>query len=187
LQAGQFRALGLDKAGGQLTPGIENLKKQLSQLSTRLGADATPKIASQLDKIGDVLSGKFGKVTETTRERIKELFAAIRGDLIEGVDSLSKAVSPRHVQLSDKILEALGFDKNLKVPELQSLGQTRSNRARATAVPVNTAAAGGVTISGNITVVANDPDVFLRELQKKAGRTTATARGRFPGRSLGLG
>ena len=28
---------------------------------------------------------------------------------------------------------------------------------------------------------------LLRDLQKKASRTTATARGRFPGRSLGLG
>jgi hypothetical protein len=188
LQAGQFKALGLDKAGGQVTPGIENLKKQLSQLSSRLGADATPKLAGQLDRIGDVLSGKFGKVTEQTRAKIKELFDGIRDELGKGMDSISKAVpTPRHVQLSDKILEALGFDKNLKVPELQSLGQTRSNRARATAVPVTTGTSGGVTISGNITVVADDPDAFLRELQKKAGRTTATARGRFPGRSLGLG
>jgi len=115
------------------------------------------------------------------------MFDGIREEFTKGVDAVKNIPAPRHVQLSDKVLEALGFDKNLKVPELQSLGQTRSNRARATAVPVTTGTSGGVTISGNITVVADDPDAFLRELQKKAGRTTATARGRFPGRSLGLG
>lgn len=45
---------------------------------------------------------------------------------------------------------------------------------------------GGVNINGPITVITNDPDVFLRELQKRANTQTASRRGTFAGNRLGL-
>ena len=54
-------------------------------------------------------------------------------------------------------------------------------------VRVPDAAAAGVNINGPITVVADNPEAFLRQLQKKAGKQSATRSGRFGGRGLGLG
>ena len=93
----------------------------------------------------------------------------------------------RRVSLSEDILRALGFAKNGAALGTGA-GQFGQRFGQVTPLrPItSTAATGGITITGDVTVVAENPDAFLRELQKKAGRTSATARGRFPGRSMGL-
>lgn len=192
LQARQFGALGLTATGDQAIPGVENLRKQLSQLTSHLvnEGEMTPKIQSQLQRIGKVLAGGFGKVTEQTREKVRDMFRDIRQVFGEETNKgLGQDV--RRVTLSDKILAALGFGKDPGVAGVNSLGNAVRSLTATSAVPRamfgNAATSSGVTINGPITVVADNPDAFLRQLQKKAGRTSATARGRFPGRSLGLG
>jgi hypothetical protein len=181
-QARQFRALGLSPEGGKPTPTIGNLQSQLSQL---LGRDDLSKATRQkLRGIGKVLSDPIRKATQETRAAIRDMFETIRQTFNE---ESQKGVSPRRVQISDDILRALGFDEDAKVDRRggfrDSFGSPGRNRRN---LP-DQAGAGGVNINGDITVVADNPDAFLRALQKKAGRTTATSRGRFPGRSLGLG
>lgn len=182
MQARQFRALGLSATGDDLLPGLANLRRQFEQLSERVvGEDVPRKLRDRLGRVGAVLSGQFGKVTDETKEAIIDLFEQIRGTFSNEANKGLPEI--RHVELSDEIARALGFDVtvgrnrgsldiNINPPRFQT--------------PTGTAAA-GVTVTGPVTVVAENPDVFLRELQKKASRTTATARGRFPGRSLGLG
>ena len=188
-QQRQFRALGLSASGGDVIPGVENLRKQLEQLTKRLGPDLTGKMRSQLSGVAKVLRGQFGSVTEESREAIRDLFKTIRDTFDK---ESGKDIAPRRVQISDKILTALGFDQDAEVKAFRATQQltrtpTFPTGAKPIQVGTTTATGGGVTITGPVTVVADDPDAFLRELQKKAGRTTATSRGRFPGRSLGLG
>lgn len=56
-------------------------------------------------------------------------------------------------------------------------GVTRGDRGRASRIVIN----------GNVVVVADDPDAFMRELQKKSSRTSGSRRGRHGGVRLGLG
>jgi hypothetical protein len=120
------------------------------------------------------------------RKWIADLFGTIRGTFDQ---EQNQGLKLRGAQLSDKILEALGFKEDVDAKKIQRFTQARGAAAPrvTTAAGAPAAGAGGVVISGNITVVADNPDAFLRELQKKAGRQTATSRGRFPGRSMGLG
>jgi hypothetical protein len=183
LQASQFRAIGLSETGGAITPGVDNLRKQFAQLSKNVvGQDVPRKLLDRLALVGKALSGGVKNMKEPTRAAIKDLFDTIRGTFDT---ELTKGIAePRHVQVSDQIARALGFDQALDTKALQRLqAPAPFSRTRGT----GTVAAGGMTITGNVTVVADNPDVFLRELQKKAGRATATSRGRFPGQSLGLG
>ena len=154
-QARQLRVI----AGPIPTPA--NLRRQLEQLQARIrGGDDVPRgIKDRLLGISRLLRDD---VTPETREAIRDYFRMVRGEFDKGAAAL-----PRQVQLSKRLLGALGFTPT---------GQRMPSAARA----------GAVAINGPITVVADNPDVFLRELQKKAGRTTATARGRSPGQSLGL-
>ena len=191
LQAKQFRALGLGPQGDEIIPGVDNLRKQLDQLGKRLDANdlrLPDKLAKQLQGARKVLSGELGKATSESRDKINELFKTIRQTFDQ--ESGKTLAERRTVKLSDKILKALGFDKDpdvaglfkaQRVPSFQAPSFARSSAAG------QTTGTGGVMITGPVTVVANNPDAFLRELQKKAGSTSGTSRGRFPGRSLGLG
>lgn len=190
LQAAQFRALGLSETGDEIVPGFKNLETRITAALQKISsgeANVSSKLANRLKLARKLIRSEGSKLTEETRRSINDLIKTVTG----GFDELARTQeqSVRRITLSDKILEALGFDKTGR-----SFATGRNQHPfgpRITQVPplrpVTTAATGGVTITGPLTVVANDPDAFLRELQKKAGRTSATSRGRFPGRSLGLG
>jgi hypothetical protein len=189
-QGRQFKALGLTATGEEIIPGAENLNKQLKQLQDRLGKtgqDLPAKLAQRLAGARKLLSGEFGKLDKDVRDKINQLFKTIR----DTFDQESKRAIPQdlHVQLSDKILKALGFDQNIDATKLTKLRPAPFRAPTFATAAAGAAATGtaGVTITGPVTVVADNPDAFLRELQKKAGRTSGMARGRFPGRSLGLG
>lgn len=187
-QARQFRILGLTETGDEVIPGVPNLRRQLSQLTSRLvdEGEMTPKIRAQLQKIGRVLALPIDEVKDQTREKVRDMFRGIREVFDE---ETNKGIAERRrVTLSDKILAALGFGRDPDTVRLNQLGTAglSSGAVARAAIPTSTTGA-AVTITGPITVVADNPDAFLRELQKKAGRTTATSRGRFPGKSLGLG
>lgn len=76
----QFQGLSLGPTGDQIIPGVDNLKKQLEQLTSRLSGTSvnTSNIKKQIQQIGKVLSGAYGKVTSDVRSKIQELLAAIR-------------------------------------------------------------------------------------------------------------
>lgn len=184
LQARQFRAIGLSASGDEILPTIANLRKQFEQLSKNVvGQDVPQKLLNRLKLVGKALSGGIKNATPETLKAIRDLFNDIRSTFNQEANKgLGNQV---RIQLSDKILTALGFGQDPDV--IRKLARARSVGAPPLPATVGAPAAQGMTINGPITVVADDPDAFLRQLQKKAGRTTATARGRFPGRSLGLG
>lgn len=108
-QAAQFRALGLTAEGGDKVPTVENLRKQLQQVAERIAGTPldTKKLRDKLKQIRAVLSGEFGKATEETRRKIKELLDAIRGgfdDIGEGPLTKTSGFNTK------KILEGLGLD-----------------------------------------------------------------------------
>lgn len=183
LQAQQFKSLGLSASGDEIVPGIENLAVRIKGALAKVSSgqiELSSKLVGHLKAAQRQIRKEGDNLTEETRKTINEWIKAASGQ-----DAKTLAKPPVHINLSEKILKALGFDKNLDVSRLSRLNITGAG-ARPLQ-PVSATNAGGMTFTGPITVVADNPDAFLRELQKKAGRTTATARGRFPGRSLGLG
>jgi hypothetical protein len=184
--ARQFRQLGLGPTGEAFIPKPENLRKQFEQLGEveGLGKQIGSKLARQFELVGKLLRDPTEKLTKETREWIRDFFKTIRGEL----DTESrKPLLPRHVQISEDILTALGLGKDPDFARIR--GAVPKLPTARLAPPTASTATGGtpVNINGDITVVADNPDAFLRELQKTAGRTAGTSRGRFPGRSLGLG
>lgn len=132
LQSKQFRALGLSSTGDQIVPGVDNLKKQLSQLTDQLGGDVAPKVESQLKSIGKVLSGTFGKVTLETRSKIKDLFDTIRSEFDK--QAKSGPLTATTALNTNQILKGLG------------LGPDATKELRARLAKFNSA---GVALSGS--------------------------------------
>lgn len=80
-QARQFKALGFDATGNKPTPTVANLEKQLAALTKRTkGTDLEKRFATIAQGVGRVLDGEFGKVTESSREKVRDIFAGIRGE-----------------------------------------------------------------------------------------------------------
>ena len=195
LQATQFKALGLNATGDKVTPGVANLKKQLGSLTDRLiDADKLSNpIKGQLARIGDVLSGEFGKVTEDSRLKIVELFRTIRdtfdkeGKKAEG--PLTKTTSLN----SSKILSGLGLDEST-LKELQG----RLSRFNSAGVSLSATGVGafGVPINTGTQGVVPEVNVFVggREVEsevttqqrKKTARGMTSGRGAFAGRRSGI-
>lgn len=190
LQGRQFKALGLSRAGEEVVPGIENLRKQLASLSDRLaGSDVKSKLTNRLAGVRKILTGQLGKATEETRAAINELFKTIRGEF----DNETR----KPFLTATRQLDVGAITKGLIVPladlkELQGRLSPFNTAglavagARGVSGPITTSA-GGFNINGPITIVSDDPDDMMRKLQKKAGRTTASTRGRFPGIRSGIG
>lgn len=192
VQARQFRALGLSATGEAIVPGVENLQRQLRQLTERLadsGEELPSKLTQQLEGARKILAGKLGEVTKDSRDRINQLFRTIRQTFEEG--SRNAIPDRRTVQLSDRILAALGFGNDPDVVRLQRSASTlaQSSGAVLRAPQLGTATTAALPpLHVHLNVDGREiGDVFIRDLQKRAGQTSGTARGRFPGRSLGLG
>jgi hypothetical protein len=113
-QARQFRALGLSAEGGDITPSINNLRKQLASLTARLattGTSLSSKLKGQLAGIRKVLAGEFGKATVETRDKIKQLFDTIR----QTFDQESRQGGPLTKTTSlntNRILDGLGLSRD---------------------------------------------------------------------------
>jgi hypothetical protein len=89
LQRQQFRALGLGPTGEKPIPTIGNLKKQLVSLRESVKGTAldTPRLEGLMNTIGKVLAGGWGKVTDVTREKIRDMLSAWRDELKSGGDA----------------------------------------------------------------------------------------------------
>lgn len=68
----QFRALGLTAEGDQPVAGVRSLLKRVASLRDRVKGTVldTPKTTAELNRIANVLKGKFGKVGRDVREAI---------------------------------------------------------------------------------------------------------------------
>ena len=174
LQSSQFRGLGLTASGDALTPTVANLKRQLEQLSKN---DLSSKAQSSLSRIGKVLSGSFGKVTEETRSAIKRMFDEIRGELDNGAKTLGKGPLTKTSALnSNKILEGLGLDRNTekllkaRLSSFNSAGLGLGGKQPT--LPSSPLGSAPVTVWSQVTVEL-DGDVVGRSVtksQQKAGR-----------------
>ncbi len=113
LQTKQFQALGLGPDGQPITPRADNLRKQLGTLTARISdanLNLSSKLGSQLDGARKLLSGKFGKLTEDSRQAIQDLFNTIRGEFDKGSSKLSSGALTKTTSLNtNKILQGLGL------------------------------------------------------------------------------
>lgn len=111
LQARQFKAIGLNATGGDIIPGVENLRKQFASLGDRLnGQQLSSKLKSQFDGVGKILSGSLGKVTEESRSAIEQLFQTIRGTFDKESDKTKGPLTKTHGLDTSKIIQGLGLD-----------------------------------------------------------------------------
>jgi hypothetical protein len=184
VQARQFRALGLSATGDELTPTVANLRKQLEALSKSvIGEDVPRKLLNRLVGVRKLLSGEFGKLTDETREAIRDLFNTIRGEFDKETRK-GPLTTGRKLDLA-KVTEGLGLSGDA-LKELQSrlsrvspsgniaqrgtaaFGQIVSTRGTLPPVHVH------LTLDGHEVT-----SVVLKNLQRRGGQ--ASSRGAFSG------
>lgn len=85
----QFEALGLTSAGEEKTPGTRTLRRRAESLKDRIRGTVldTDETRSQLERIAQVLSGKFGEVGQRVRAAIDAMLDEIAGGLSGGGSS----------------------------------------------------------------------------------------------------
>lgn len=188
--ARQFRALGLGPSGEERIPGLKALRNQLGSITDAVKGTFldTGKTRSLLAQIRRVLSGGLGAVSEEVRQKIAEMLADIDRQLAEKKGGPFR--SKFRVVDADKVLANLGLSRDQIRAASQRLaslgpGSTMSTGGRA-AFGAPVAGGGGMVFTGPITVVANDPDVFMRKLQNKARRRATQTTGASAGNGMGF-
>lgn len=188
-QATQFKALGLSATGDALTPTVKTLRKQLGNISGAVEGTFldTKKTQSVLSRIRKVLSGGLGKVGDEVRAKVREILNGIDQQLKDHGRNRTKARPVTSAQL----IAGLGLgEEQAKVlrSRLSKLGTggVVASRPSAFGTPILTGGGGGLTITGPVTVVANDPEEFIRGMQRRARRDAAQTRGRSSGSILGV-
>lgn len=94
-QAIQFRALGLTATGEALAPTRAALKKELAKTQEALAGTILDTNANRnvLSRIRKVLAGQFGKLTDETKRKVKELLDALNGGDKRGPATRRQAAS----------------------------------------------------------------------------------------------
>ncbi len=168
-QARQFRALGLTATGEDIVPGVANLRKQLAQLSKRLGdsaSDLPSKLAQQLRGVRKILSGELGAATKESRDKINELFKTIRGTFDQQGAAAQHTVT-RAIN-RNAILKGLGLDAQTEAILKQRL-QGFNTAGRALAPAQGTFGAFGVPFGANQQPINITTEVVLDG--QKVGRS----------------
>ena len=113
LQTRQFRAIGLSPEGSPIVPGVANLRQQFAQLGDRIEpGQLSSKLRKQFAGVGKLLRGDLGKVTESTREAINDLFKTIRDTFEQGSSDALK-ITPATTRLNtNRIVAGLGLDRD---------------------------------------------------------------------------
>lgn len=148
-QRRQFRALGLSPEGSKPIPTIDNLTKQLNQLDSKITGGRQQGV---LNAIRRVLTDPVHKATEETRAAIRDLFAAIRGELDSGLKGPITKTSGLNTK---KIIEGLGLTPE-QAQEVRSRlsGFNTAGRALAAASTATIGPQGFGDIPVNVTVNA---------------------------------
>jgi hypothetical protein len=188
-QTRQFRALGFGPGGADLIPGVTALRRQLGNVGDAIKGTFldTNKTRSLLGNIRKVLSGGLGKVSAEVRAKVKEMLDDINRQLRE--HTRGPATKFRAVDTS-KLFAGLGLSPDeLRAVRAKTAQIGRDGRAPTTgpsAFGIGLGgAAGGITITGPITIVANNPDAFERELVKKNRRRATQTTGPYAGNGSG--
>jgi hypothetical protein len=110
-QGAQFTALGLTAGGEQRVPGVGALRRRLGTLRGQVEGTFldTAKTNRQLDAIGRVLSGRFGKVGRDVRDAILEMFNTIANALEGGGKKLEGPLTKTSGLNTAKIAEGMGL------------------------------------------------------------------------------
>ena len=161
-------------------PTIENLRKQLAAITERTaGTDlATPKLRGILSGISKVLDGEFGKATRESRQKIKELFQAIRGEFKS--ETQSGPLTATTALVGKKILEGITLPADVQKQLRSRLsGFNSAGAALAGRVPQTAGATpGGQQLAVEISL---NGDVFdravVRAQQKRDRRNPKQKRG----------
>jgi hypothetical protein len=191
-QARQFRTLGLTAEGDEPTAGVGALRRRLGQITERIQGTAldTNKTRAQLRRIAKVLSGQFGAVGKEVRAAIDQMF----DDIAAGLDQGGKRKGPLtkfRVADANDILGGLGLSPDEvrrlsgRLSKVGVGGTVSAGGTGAFGRPVEGTQQGGITITGPVTVVANDPAELQRGLQKKARRRATQTTGPNAGNSMG--
>jgi hypothetical protein len=99
-----------DLALGLQTTGVPNLRKQLSQLSSRSDINSLPnRLGAALDGARQILNRKWDTISEDSRSKIQNLFDTIRQELNKGSGRNLTAASTIN---SQAILGGLGLDRS---------------------------------------------------------------------------
>ncbi|HKQ18251.1 MAG TPA: hypothetical protein VJW75_00760 [Candidatus Eisenbacteria bacterium] len=113
LQAKQFRLIGLTAEGGEVIPGIDNLRKQFDSLSKRLvGSDVPRKLQDRMRLVGKFLAKGAKDATEETRTAIRDLFREIRGTFDQERDNITGPLTKTTSLNANKILDGLGLGRD---------------------------------------------------------------------------
>jgi hypothetical protein len=189
-QTKQFRALGFGPGGAELIPGVKALRRQRTNIAEALKGTFldTKKTRSILNQIRKVLSGGLGKVGAEVRAKIKEMLDGINQQLKDHARSTTKF---RAIDTS-KFLEGItGLTADQKRAIRARLAQVGAGGKVPTTGPsaFGIGLAGGGMVNnynGPITVVADNPDAFERELVKKSRRRATQTTGPFAGNGMGF-
>lgn len=207
----QFLELGLTAEGQPRGPSVKNLRQRLGTLRNQIEGTFldTQKTDAQLDRIAKVLSGKFGKVGRDVRSAILQMLNDISSALKSGGKAISSGtgeITRGGIRSTENLIKGLGLTqaqedairrRNMRVTRrgsrIGAFGFAFDGGTGAGAGRIDTRRGGGrggdgaIIINGPITVVADDPESFMRQLQKKSSRTAGSRRGRHGGIRLGLG
>lgn len=215
-QERQFLALGLTASGEARTPSAKALLRRVGSLEDRIKGTPldTKATRAKLERIAKVLRGLYGKVGKDVRDAILGMLDEIGNALKSSKSSSSTGGSSGTGEITrggivstKRLVEGLGLTpeqiaiisrRNQRVTRRNGRvsafgfaigrGATDPTRDRGWegtrgAVPARDA----YVFNGPVTVVANDPESFMRSLQKKSARTSGSRRGRHGGVRLGLG
>lgn len=189
LKASAFKQIGLSAEGGEIIPGVSNLKKQLSQLKSNLPNEmgtTLRKLVNRLGGVGKVLSDPIKSSIPEVRAAIKDLFDAIRGEM----DSQTKngPLTKTTALNTNKVIRGLGLDANT-TKELRSRLSKFNSAGVALAGPGVAASKGGFPNFGAPAVVVNveldgqkvEKNVTVRQ-QRRGNRNPTQKRGPIGGK-----
>jgi hypothetical protein len=215
VKTSQFLALGLTGEGDKRTPSAKALLRRVANLRDQIKGTPldTKKTRTELARITKVLRGAFGKAGKDVRDAILSMLNDISGALSSGTKtgtgtSGTGELTRGGIRSTEKLIAGLGLTpeqeaairaRNMRVTRrrgrISAFGfaigsgtRTGTTRVvRGAGVGARDAGPAEIVINGPITVVSNDPDSFMRKLQKKSSRTAGSRRGRHGGVRLGLG
>lgn len=188
--ARQFRALGLGPTGEERIPGLTALRRQLGNVTDAVKGTFldTTKTRSLMATIRKILAGGMGAVSEDVRAKVKEML----DDINQQLKDANRQRTRFRVADTSAMLAGLGLDPEQiralrgRIAQIGRGGTVPTRGTSAFGIGFASGGGGGNIVISGLTVKADNPDAFMRELQKTARRTAAQRGGRMSGRALGL-
>ncbi|MBA3565260.1 MAG: phage tail length tape measure family protein [Actinobacteria bacterium] len=199
-QGRQFEAIGLTREGDQRTPSTQALQRRLGSLRDQLKGTAldTGKTRSELAGIARVLAGQFGAVGKEVRSSILQMFNDIAAALNEGSkeSDIGGEFTRGGIRSTQQLLKGLNLTQE-QAEELRrrNLGIRSGSHTSAFGFAVGSPLASSTRTTDAVPPIhvhfnldgREMGSVVLRDLQKRAGRSSSSRRGRHGGKNLGVG